>query len=125
MAAESLAGEQERRAPQTRLQELTALVTEAAALFYLVEEGVNPQVRSYWDAFHYIATSVSVGYAQIFPVTEMGKAIGGVVMMLGPAMTAKALDGREDGEAGAALVGRKLDEAVAELRLLSAALTSR
>lgn len=73
-------------------EELTELVATAAALFYLAEHEENPQVASYWDAFHYIATSISVGYAQIFPVTPLGKLIGGIVMMVGPALSARLLD---------------------------------
>ena len=45
-------------------------------LFYWAESGANPSVQTYWDAVHYIATSLSVGYANIFPVTQAGKAIG-------------------------------------------------
>ncbi len=74
------------------LEQLAELVSQAAMLFYLAESPVNPQVASYWDALHYIATSLSVGYANIFPVTAAGKAIGAMVMMVGPALSAKALD---------------------------------
>ena len=76
----------------THLEQLTELVTQAAAWFYLAESPVNPQVATYWDALHYIATSLSVGYANIFPVTAAGKAIGAMVMMVGPALSAKALE---------------------------------
>ena len=85
---ETLAAE----APRKNLEQLTELVTQAAALFYLVESPVNPAVKTYWDALHYIATSLSVGYANIFPVTAAGKAIGAAVMMIGPALSARALD---------------------------------
>jgi hypothetical protein len=78
--------------PHKNLEQLTELVTQAAALFYLVESPVNPGVQTYWDALHYIATSLSVGYANIFPVTAAGKAIGAAVMMIGPALSARALD---------------------------------
>ena len=78
--------------PRTNLEQLTELVTQAAMVFYLVESPVNPGVQSHWDALHYIATSLSVGYANIFPVTAAGKAIGAVVMMIGPALSAKALE---------------------------------
>ncbi len=77
----------------TPREDLTELVATAAALFYLAEHEANPLVQTYFDAFHYIATSLSVGYANIFPVTPMGKLIGGVVMMVGPALSAKALEG--------------------------------
>jgi hypothetical protein len=73
-------------------EELTELVAAASALFFLAENGHNPQVQTYFDAFHYIATSLSVGYANIFPVTPMGKLIGGVVMMVGPALSARILE---------------------------------
>jgi hypothetical protein len=72
--------------------ELAALVSWGAALFYWAESEVNPGVRSYWDALHYIATSLSVGYANVFPMTPIGKSIGAVVMMVGPALSARALD---------------------------------
>ncbi len=73
-------------------EELTELVATASALFYLAEHGENPQVKTFFDAFHYVATSLSVGYANIFPVTPLGKLIGGVVMIVGPAMSAKVLE---------------------------------
>jgi hypothetical protein len=103
----------------TPAEELTALVVWGASLFYLAESGVNPMVRSYWDALHYVATSLSVGYANVFPVTGLGKAIGSVVMMVGPALSARALDqtprAAGDGDNNAAIVAR-LDAILAELR---------
>ena len=68
------------------------LVGGAAALFYWAEKDANPSVATYWDAVHYIATSLSVGYANIFPVTQLGKTIGAVIMTVGPALSARALD---------------------------------
>jgi len=76
----------------TRTEELTDFVCAAAALFLCAEEGHNPAVKTYWDALHYVSTSLSVGYANIFPVTPAGKAIGAVVQMLGPALSSRALD---------------------------------
>jgi len=76
----------------TRAEELTDFVCSAAALFLWSEEGYNPAVRTYWDALHYVSTSLSVGYANIFPGTQTGRLIGAVVQMLGPAISAKALD---------------------------------
>ncbi len=73
-------------------QQMADFVATAAALFLLAEEGHNPAVCTYWDALHYVSTSLSVGYANIFPVTQMGKAIGAVVQMVGPALSAKALE---------------------------------
>jgi len=97
----------------TRSEELTQFVCTAAALFYCAEEKENPAVRTYFDALHYVSTSLSVGYANIFPVTQAGKAIGAVVQMLGPALSAKALD-RDEPD--------KLDAVLVELRKITAAL---
>jgi hypothetical protein len=83
----------------TRAEELADFVSAAAVLFLCAEEGHNPSVRTYWDALHYVSTSLSVGYANIFPVTQAGKAIGALVQMVGPALSAKALDGNGEGAA--------------------------
>jgi voltage-gated potassium channel len=108
----------------TPAEELSVLVTWGAALFYWAEADANPAVRSYWDALHYIATSLSVGYANIFPVTALGKAIGAAVMTVGPALSARALDGarpaRGEGDGDAPVVAR-LDAILAELRRLAPA----
>jgi hypothetical protein len=102
----------EERRSITRAEELAQFVCAAAALFLCVEEGQNPAVRTYWDALHYISTSLSVGYANVYPVTPAGKLIGAVVQMVGPALSARALD--RDGANG--------DGALAELRKVTAAL---
>jgi voltage-gated potassium channel len=78
--------------------ELGSLVGWAAAIFYLAESDVNPGVTNYWDALHYITTSLSVGYANIFPMTPLGKTVGSVVMMLGPALSARVLDAPRERE---------------------------
>ncbi len=66
---------------------------------------------------------MSVGYANIFPVTALGKAIGAVVMTVGPALSARVLDGAGEAEggrrpvgAGTAVFAEKLDAILAELR---------
>jgi hypothetical protein len=94
-------------------------VSWGAALFYWAESGANPMVRSYWDGLHYVSTALSVGYANIFPVTPLGKMIGAVVMTIGPALSARALEQapRADNDsAGTALLAEKLDAILAELR---------
>ncbi|HMF41060.1 MAG TPA: potassium channel family protein [Polyangia bacterium] len=104
----------------TPAEELSLLVGWGAAVFYWAEAGANPMVRSYWDALHYISTALSVGYANIFPVTALGKAIGSVVMTIGPALSARALDASPraatEADGGTALLGEKLDAILAELR---------
>jgi hypothetical protein len=102
-------------------ESLCALVGGAAALFYWAEAGENPGVATYWDALHYIATSLSVGYANIFPVTPMGKIIGAAIMTVGPALSARALDGgapAAEPVSDPALMA-KLDEILIELRRLN------
>jgi hypothetical protein len=106
----------------TPAEELGLLVSWGAAAFYWAEAGANPMVRSYWDALHYISTALSVGYANLFPVTALGKAIGAVVMTIGPAMSARALDQTSaraadgPGSDGTALLAAKLDAILEELR---------
>src|SRR5277367_7026715 len=72
---------------------LVALVGLGAALFYKAEVGRNPKVNSYWDALVYVSTCASVGYGDIFAHTPIGKAIGSVVMTIGPSMANAAFDG--------------------------------
>lgn len=119
MTTQAAVAPAEEAPPVSPAEELTALVVWGASLFYLAESGVNPMVRSYWDALHYVATSLSVGYANVFPVTGLGKAIGSVVMMVGPALSARALDraprAAGEGDGDTAIVER-LDAILAELR---------
>jgi hypothetical protein len=105
---------------ESPLESLCALVGVASVLFYWAEQEQNDKVNDYWDAVHYVATSLSVGYANIFPVTPLGKAIGAVVMMVGPALSSRALDARGNGEEGSddGEIVAKLDEILVELRRL-------
>jgi Ion channel len=64
----------------------------AAWVFYQAEKGVNPKVKTYIDAFYYISTCASVGYADIFAATQTGRAVAALVMIVGPALTQKSLD---------------------------------
>ena len=64
----------------------------AAVAFYYAEKDVNPKVNTYIDAFHYIATCASVGYADIFAMTQTGKAIAALVMVVGPSIADRSLN---------------------------------
>jgi hypothetical protein len=64
----------------------------AAWAFYQAERGVNPKIQTYIDAFYYISTCASVGYADMFAVTQAGRTITAIVMMLGPSLTGRALN---------------------------------
>jgi hypothetical protein len=64
----------------------------AALAFYIAEKDANPKVQTYVDAFYYIATCASVGYADIFAVTQTGRAVAALVMVVGPALTSHVLE---------------------------------
>jgi hypothetical protein len=64
----------------------------ATLAFYLAEKDENPKIKTYIDAFYYIATCASVGYADIFAVTQTGRAVASLVMMVGPALAARTLE---------------------------------
>jgi len=64
----------------------------SAWAFYAAEKDANPRIKTFIDAFYYIATCASVGYADIFALTQPGRAIASLVMILGPALTNAALD---------------------------------
>jgi hypothetical protein len=70
-------------------QNSLALVGLSTVLFYMAEADHNGRVNDIWDAFEYCSTCISVGYADIFPRTPVGKIIGSLLMMIGPAMAAK------------------------------------
>src|SRR5262245_54225171 len=74
---------------------LDAAVTFLAAssyAFYVAEKDVNPRIKTYIDSFYYISTCASVGYADIFAATQVGRAIAAFVMIVGPALAARSLD---------------------------------
>jgi hypothetical protein len=74
------------------LDSAVTFLAAASAAFYAAEKGVNPKVKTYIDAFYYISTCASVGYANIYAATQTGRAVAGLVMIVGPALTNRALD---------------------------------
>ena len=64
----------------------------AAWAFYQAEKGINPKIQSYVDAFYYISTCASVGFADMFAMTQAGRTIAAIVMMVGPSLTGRALN---------------------------------
>lgn len=84
------------------------VLTGGAFVFYLAEKGENEEVATYNDALHYISTCLSVGYARIFPVTQLGKLVATIVMAIGPSLSGWIIEGRlvrrtaESGETPAA-----------------------
>jgi len=107
-------------AAPTNAESLCTLVAGAAALFYWAEKDDNPGVKDYWDALHYVSTALSVGYANVFPVTPLGKLLASALMTMGPSLSARALEERSTSADNA--VVEKLDAVVAELRALNARL---
>jgi hypothetical protein len=74
------------------LDSAVAFLAASSAAFFAAEKGVNPKVKTYVDAFYYISTCASVGYADIFAATQTGRAIAAFVMIVGPALAARSLD---------------------------------
>ena len=75
-----------------RLDAAFEFLAGAALAFYLAEKDANPQVKTYVDAFYYIATCASVGYANIFAATQTGRSVAALVMIVGPGLTSRALE---------------------------------
>lgn len=68
-------------------------VGAGALLFYHFERGRNPRVREFADALLYCSTCLSVGYAEVHPVTTAGKLLGTLLQTYGPSLAAQAIDG--------------------------------
>lgn len=62
---------------------LTAVVFGATAL-YLVEHDINPMITSFFDTLWWASvTATTVGYGDMYPITDLGKAIGIGLMFSG------------------------------------------
>ena len=108
------------------LQAVTTTVLVSATAFYAAERGVNEKVRTFGDALAYCATSLSVGYHDIFPRTEAGKAITTLLHTLGPALAAKALEAPQREQEKKERAAREHDRAVlARLEEIAAVLRAR
>lgn len=60
------------------------LLIVCASLFYKLENGINPSVESFFDAIWWAFCTVStVGFGDIVPVTNMGRAVGIFLMVTG------------------------------------------
>jgi len=106
------------------MDSLLVTVLGGGLLFYLVEREHNPRCATYWDAVLYVATSLSVGYDDVFPKTRLGNMLASAVQTLGPAMAANALtppatatrDTSEELLATNRAILARLDEIAAALR---------
>lgn len=72
------------------IDSLLATVLGGGLLFYALERDKNPRCNTYWDAVLYVATSLSVGFDDVFPKTQSGNAIAALVQTFGPAMANNA-----------------------------------
>lgn len=60
------------------------LVVVSAVLFWWLEHGVNPHVKTYLDAVYFsVATVTTVGFGDIVPHTQGGKLLAMVSMVVG------------------------------------------
>lgn len=72
---------------------LLVLLGVTTLAFYAAEREKNPKVGEVWDAMVYTTTCLSVGYGDIFARTPAGKAIGSLLMTVGPSMVERFVDG--------------------------------
>lgn len=112
------------------LETLLVGVMGSAWVFYLAEKGENEGVDTFDDALYYISTCLSVGYANIFPKTQIGKFVAALVMIIGPSLSGWVVEGhlvqRQRGEPSPAppdnpLVVEKLEAILQVLKAQQAA----
>jgi len=66
---------------------LLFIVMTAGIALYVLEERINPQVQSLFDAIYWSLITIStVGYGDISPITEAGRSISMLVIISGIAM---------------------------------------
>lgn len=62
------------------------LISIAGYVFFLLEAGINPKVNRYMDALWWgFATATTTGYGDITPVTDGGKVLSILLMLMGMA----------------------------------------
>ncbi len=100
------------------IESMAGFILSTSVAFYLAERDVNPKISTFVDAVYYISTCMSVGYADIFAVTQTGKSIATLVMAVGPALAAKSLDLPQttSSESNSKEILERLDAILVELR---------
>lgn len=92
-----------------------SLVAVSGYLFYRLERGRNPNVNDIYDAMIYTSTCLSVGYSNILACTPAGKLLGTLLMTLGPALAARALDGSAETRPASEAMQAEIVEALRQL----------
>ncbi len=87
----SLKNQARELATRDPIDTLLATVLGGGLLFHHLEKGKNPRCNTVWDAILYVATSLSVGYDDVFPKTQAGNALASAIHTFGPALAAQAL----------------------------------
>ncbi|TSC85312.1 MAG: hypothetical protein G01um101416_934 [Microgenomates group bacterium Gr01-1014_16] len=63
---------------------VSLVIFSGAGGFYFFEYGINPNVKSYWDAVWWaVVTSTTIGYGDIYPITPGGQILAIIVMLIG------------------------------------------
>ena len=63
---------------------LISIMLLISALFFFAEHAVNPAVKNYWDALYIaIYTWATPGFGNIFPMTNLGRVCGILLVMTG------------------------------------------
>ncbi|MCI0617109.1 ion channel [bacterium] len=103
------------------MEALLLFLIGGSMIFYNAERHINPKIRTYWDAFYFISTCASVGYADVFAQTQTGKIVSGILNTFGPSLTARLLDRArpETSVNSDEAIVEKLDAILNELRLQS------
>ena len=66
----------------------SAVILSSAISFFTLEVGVNPNVNNFYDAIWWTVAVVTVGPAEIHPVTWEGRLIGMFLMIFGVVLVA-------------------------------------
>lgn len=60
-----------------------------AGIMYFIEKDINPKMESFIDALWWsFSTTSTVGYGDIVPITDAGKIVGMLLMLIGVAIFA-------------------------------------
>jgi hypothetical protein len=101
------------------LEALMLFLIGGSIVFYNAERYSNPKIKTFWDAFYFVATCASVGYADVYAQTKVGKMVSAALNTFGPALTGKIMNPAAVAASASQnqAVLDKLDAILQELRL--------